>query len=127
MQLLLSREPRILLVRYDQALTIKTLGQLDRVLTKFVQREGTMDTIFDFSSAPRTDVPTSVMVKRGQTLSHMPDRQRIFVAPDDVYFGMFRLYGAYQSYRGAKAPDVVKSLEEALVLLGGQNAVFAPY
>jgi len=125
-QFLLSQKPRVLLVRYDQALTSEKIADLDRALAEFVSREGTMDTIFDFSSAPPSGVETSVMVEYGRAPTRMPGRRRLFVVPNELYFGMFRLYGAYQEARGEETPKVVNSLEEALALLGAQSAVFAP-
>lgn len=126
-ELLFSRAPRVLHIRYGVDLTPANLAALDTRVAEFVEREGTADSIVDFSSVPRTDFPTSVIEESARAAPRMTDRRRIYVAGSLAMFGVCRLYSLYQEARGFDPPLVVHTLAEALASLEAGDAFFAPW
>ena len=125
-ELSFDRSRRILLVRCQLALTHQNFAAFDRLLAKFVAREGTSDTIVDFRGLPPSDLRSPELAARGRSPSRMPGRRRVYVADSDLVFGSLRMYSAYQHRSGAAPPAVVRTLEEALRLLDAAHAVFEP-
>jgi len=122
----LNRVSKVLLVRFRLAFSRENLQALDEALAKFVTRWGTCDTIADFSAMPNANFPASILVERGREPPLMPNCRRVFVARDAAYYGMFRLYAAYQEAGGFEPPVIVDTLDEALSLMGADRAQFLP-
>jgi hypothetical protein len=115
---------RALLVRFAGTLSRETLASLDGRLSAFVERHGAVDAVFDFSDA-RVDA-IEPMVGRAVAPSRMPGRRRVFVTPNEMMQGVFRLYGVYQQNQGGTAPTIVRSLDEAFAVLDAHGVDFHP-
>jgi len=109
---------RILLVTFSVEGSQANFARLDSLLKAFVEQHGTADTIVDFSAADIGPLDTGELVNRAHRPSRMPGRRRVFVAASDHVYGMMRLYGAHQENVGENTPIVVRSVEDALALLG---------
>lgn len=125
-RLAFSAERRVLLVTYSTAICQAKLVELDGLLKGFVARQGTTDTIIDFSGVPPGPIDTQELITRARMPSRMPGRRRFFVAGTDHAYGMLRLYGAHQEGIDETAPTVVRRLDEALAALGVAADSFAP-
>jgi hypothetical protein len=121
-----DRAHDVLLVTFAGAMTAKSLALLDILLTNFVAREGTMPTVIDFTAVTAVDVGVATLVTRGQGRTLMPGQSRIFVTPDDLLFGLLRLYSTYQDHRGERPPTTVRSMAEAFKLLSLSEPKFEP-
>lgn len=116
---------RILLVTFEAEGTALNFARLDELLIAFVERNGTADTIVDFS-AVRGTLNTEEIIAQASRPSRMRGRRRVFVAASDHVFGMIRLYGSHQESIGESAPAVMRSLDAALALLGTTLDRFKP-
>lgn len=116
----------VLLVTWSVEITADNLVMFDGLLKTLVERHGTKDTIVDFSSAGAMSIETAQLVTRAHFPSRMPGRRRIFVARTDVAFGMLRVYGAHQEQINERAPLIVRTLDEALALMGTTRDQFQP-
>jgi hypothetical protein len=126
-EFLMDRKRRIALVRYSVTLTAKNLDRLDAISADFAAREGAMDVIIDFRGVPPDFVDISVVVNRGRTPRRViGGRHRIFIVKDDLYYGLMRIYAAYQEARDQDVPNITRSLDEALALLDATGATFEP-
>ncbi len=125
-EFLVDRKLRIALARYSAELSRQNLNRLDAMSAEFVAREGSMDVIIDFRDVPSVAFPTSVIIERGRAQRRMSTGRRVFIVKDDLFFGMIRLYGVYQEGQGHDAPEIARSLEEALALLNATGATFEP-
>jgi hypothetical protein len=76
------------------------------------------------SAVEKVDLATEFISKRGDLPQVYPDRHRIYVVPQDDIKLLVRLYAAYQSARGWRAPEIVADIEEAFKMLGVTAADF---
>jgi len=117
-----DRANRILWIRFSMELTRENLKRFDGAVNRFVAREGAADAILDFSGAPKDSIETSLVHERTNTPLIMPGRRRVFVAPHDQFFGMLRMYAAYQD----DPPAIVRTFNEALQVLNLSAPTFEP-
>ncbi len=125
-QFAIDRESGVLLVKFEDSLTVESLNALDSELKGFVAREGTMPTIIDFTDVMSVDVPVSTLVTKGKSPALMPGQPRVFVVTDTLLFGLLRLYGTYQDDSGEKRPTIVRTLAEAFAALSLIDPTFEP-
>jgi hypothetical protein len=116
--LAVDRANGVLLVALRGPVTVDSLASLDDALLWFVDRNGTMSTVIDFTAATCIEVQPSTVVHRGRSRSLMSGRPRVFVADNPLLYGLLRMYSAHQDGFGEMAPTIVRSLAEALEVLG---------
>jgi hypothetical protein len=124
--LAVDRANGVLLVALGGPITIDTLASLDGELIHFVDRNGTMPTVIDFTAATSIEVQPATFVHRGKNRSLMSGRPRVFVADNPLMFGLLRMYSAHQDDFGEMAPTIVWSLAEAFKTLGMTRPKFEP-
>ena len=126
-ELFFERDRRVLMVLYGKDLILANIEELDEMLTRFVAREGTADTLVDFSRfSGRVCAPDLInRAKNKPTL--MAAHKRVIVAPHDVTFGTMRAYSTHLGLRGEVGPLVVRTIAEAYGFLGLENPRFEPY
>lgn len=123
-----ERVHRVLLVRYAAGLTHADIRELDSMLAVFVAREGTADTVIDFSNVQGRVEAVDLVTRARQTKpSLMAACKRVLVAPRDVVFGMMRAYSTHLELKGEARPHVVRSIAEAYRLLELKEPHFEPY
>jgi hypothetical protein len=118
---------RVLLIRYSGSLTGADLRELDVAARAFIRSQGRVPSIVDLSAVTAVDVPTEAIRIMGSVYPAMGEEIRVYVAPDDIAFGLVRLYAAYQELAGHPKPMVVRSFAEAVALLGCDDPQFLPW
>jgi hypothetical protein len=121
-----DRANRVLLVAFGGPVTVASLTNLDDELFRFIDRNGTMSTVIDFTVATTIEVQPSTLVHRGKNRSLMSGRPRVFVADNPLMFGLLRMYSTYQDDLGEMAPTIVWSLAQAFETLGLASPKFEP-
>jgi hypothetical protein len=125
-ELLFDARQRILLIRMGPALTREALQFMQAALGRFRAAHGHCPGILDLTATEQVAVPVADLVALAKYRPVMAGTRRIFVAANDVMYGLCRMVGAYQDL-GGNAPDVVRSLAEAYAILGIADAAFVPF
>jgi hypothetical protein len=76
------------------------------------------DCIFDMTAIDRVELSTDFVAPRGDLPQAYNNRERIYVVPQDDLKLLVRFYAASQAAKGWKAPQVVRTLDEAFSRLG---------
>ncbi len=108
---------RVILVRFRGELSEGDFAALD---TEARNRQGgeQYDCVFDLTDVEKIEVATEFVSKRGELPQTFKDRQRIYVVPQDDLKLLVRLYAAYQSAQGWRAPVIVEKRDQAFEILG---------
>ncbi len=125
----ISFEPhhKVLLANFSQALTLEDLTQYDRDVGRFVaEHREPVRCILDFTDIGEITVTSEQVAGRGQRPPVNPGRQKVYVAPTPEMYGLCRMFTAYQSFQGFPEADIVKTLQEACILLGIEEPTFEP-
>jgi hypothetical protein len=117
-----DRANRVLLVAFGGPVTVDSFTSLDDQVMHFIDRNGTMSTVIDFSAATSIEVQPSTLVHRGKNRSLMSGRPR----DSPLMFGLLRMYSTYQDDLGEMAPTSVLSLAQAFEALGLASPKFEP-
>ena len=125
-ELLFDARQRILLIRMGRVLSPEALGFMQAALARFLAAHGRTSGILDLSATEEVAVPVADLVVLAKHRPVMAGTRRIFVAASDVTYGLCRMVGSYQDL-GGNAPDIVRSLAEAYVLLGITDAAFQAF
>lgn len=123
--LLLDGPSRVLLIRFEGALTRQSLETMMVAARDFAQRHGPCDGIVDFTPVTSVDLDVDYLRALGATPRIMKGKRRVLVAPQSGMFGLLRMYGLHQAAAGEE-PMVVRSLAEAEELLGLTAPEFQP-
>jgi hypothetical protein len=123
-ELLFDARQRILLIRMGRALTIEALQFMQTALGRFVAAHGHCPGILDLSATENIMVPMADLVALARRRPVMAGTRRVFVATNDVTYGLCRMVGAYQD---AEGPEIVRSLDAAYAMLGIADAAFEPF
>ncbi len=121
-----ERRHRILLGRFIGVFSSDDIEALDRVVKKFVQENGPVVGLMDWSDVDTIAVPPWRLIQRGRAPQIALGQQRVMVAPDGPLHDMVRAYADQQRNYGNLEPIVVRSLEEAYDALGVVDPVFEP-
>ena len=116
---------QVALIRFSGELTESDFTQLDRLAADARGNAG-FDCIFDFTAVERVDLATEFVARRGDLPQAFKDRERIYVVPQADLKLLTRLYAAYQTAKGWRAPAIVATLDEALARLGVARSDFRP-
>lgn len=122
---LFDADRRVLLVRWTGTVDESDLVRHRALHERFVAREGEMPTILDLSGIERVALPTNRIRNAGQSGGSLVGRSRAVVAlPGSEAFGLARMFITTRDDSGHATPQLVRSLDEALRLLGVAEAQF---
>ena len=124
--LLLHRPAMILMTRFLGMFVSEDIATIDAFVPRFVQSEGPVRGILDFTQVTVVAVPLTKFVERARKPELVPGRQRIIVAPNPTMFGLGRMFQNYQELSGNTGPRVVHSLDEAYAAMGVIGQDFEP-
>jgi len=117
----LARAKQVLWIEFGLSISQQAYLQLDEERAAILQREGSMDLIMDFTAAVPADFPSELALLRAHVPSPVPGRRRLYVAPRDLIFGMFRMWAVHHD--DAKV-EIVRSLDEAFAALAVEGGDF---
>ena len=115
---------QVVLIRFTGELTESDFARLDR-MAGGARGNAEFDCIFDFTAVERIDLAAEFVARRGELPQAFKNRERIYVVPQDDLKLLTRLYAAYQTAKGWRAPSIVATLDEALIRLGVARANFS--
>ena len=95
--------------------------RLDEERGAILQREGPVDLIMDFTPAVPAAFPSELALARAYVPSPVPGRRRLYVAPRDLIFGMFRMWAVHHD---DSKVEIVRSLDDAFAALGVEAGDF---
>src|SRR5689334_21193752 len=94
------------------------LAGLDQAVRAFVEREGPVHGLIDFSDVPAVELSAAAIIERGQKKPYSPGHKRVMVAPQPLLATLMRLFAIHQSLIGTDKPNVVQTMEAAVQFLG---------
>jgi hypothetical protein len=118
-----ARSKQVLWIEFRLAISQATYARLDEERAAVLQREGPMDLIMDYSKVVPAEFPSELAHARALVPSPVPGRRRMYVAPSDLVFGMFRMWAVRHD---DPKVDVVRSLPEAFSALNVEAGDFLP-
>src|SRR4030081_778406 len=110
---LFDSKHKVLLVRFEGALTHEAIESLWPAARAFAAIHGNCSGIVDLSAVGKIEVDVADLRAIGRRPRVMTGAHRVLVAPGDELFGMLRMYGLQQSSTIDDEPMVVRSLQEA--------------
>jgi hypothetical protein len=125
-ELLFDARQRILLIRMGPRLSRESLAFMQAALGRFIAAHGRCPGFLDLTLTHEVTVPIGDLVTLAKHRPVMAGERRIFVAGNDVVFGLCRMVGAYQDL-GGNGPEIVRTVAEAYALLGITDATFQPF
>lgn len=111
---LLASTKQVLWIEFGLPISHQTYRRLDEERAVILRRVGAMDLIMDFTAAIPAAFPTELAHQRAFVPSPVPGRRRVYVAPGDLVFGMFRLWAVHHD---DSKVEIVRSLDEAFAAL----------
>jgi hypothetical protein len=117
----LARTKQVLWIEFGLSISQQAYLRLDEERAAILQREGPMDLIMDFTGAVPAHFPSELAVSRAYVPSPVPGRRRLYVAPGDLIFGMFRMWAIHHD---DPKVDIVRSLDEAFAALAVEAGDF---
>lgn len=107
--------------------TTDDLDRFDMVALRFVEANGPMHMLLDFSETTAIAVPASKLSQRGQLPPLCPGHKRVMVMPRRELQEFGWSFRDFQQQAGHSAPIVVDSLSEGLRILSlGDRRGFEP-
>jgi|HubBroStandDraft_1064217.scaffolds.fasta_scaffold975460_1 hypothetical protein len=119
---------RVLLLRTDGALTDEVIADAYTAIRKHSIATDARAGIWDFSGVtefPVSSTRVQMLAKQEPAMPEASERPRIVVAPSTAGFGLARMF-QLMGERVRPTLQVVRTLEEALALLGVKSARFEP-
>ena len=111
----LARTKQVLWIEFGLAISQQSYLRLDEERAAILQREGPMNLIMDFTAAVPAPFPSDLALARAYVPSPVPGRRRLYVAPQDLVFGMFRMWAVHHD---DSKVEILRSLHEAFAALG---------
>jgi len=125
--LLFGAREKVMLTRYSGVFSSDDMSALDEFVAGFIAREGYyVRSIFDFTAVKAIAVPRLRLLERGRKARMNPDQDRVAVAPQQEIYDLCCDYAQGQLDIGNGKLMVVRTLPEALHLLGLSNPDFQP-
>jgi hypothetical protein len=119
-----ERTHRVLLVRFTGIFSSEDIVPLERAVKAFVDQEGPVRHLLDFSGIEAIAVPQTLVAERARLPEIVPGQERVIVAADLEMYDLARGYATQQRDFGNLEPRVVLSLWDAYRLLGLDEADF---
>jgi hypothetical protein len=123
---LFESQEKVLLVRYSGVFTSEDIAALDAATVGIVAREGYVRSIFDCTDVQTVAIARSRLAERARKPRMNPGQDRVTVAPQQEIYGLFQEYARMQLDFGNGELMLVRTLAEALELLGLSNPDFQP-
>jgi predicted RNA-binding Zn-ribbon protein involved in translation (DUF1610 family) len=125
-QLLYDRVHNVLLTRLSGVYTEEDIVVRDRLVARFVARNGLARGLMDYTAVTRVDIPMDVIVRRAQAPPILPGQTRVVVAPNEPAYSLNRVIVAHQYFSRKVEPLMVASLQHANYALGRSRFEFHP-
>jgi len=109
---------KVVRVIFSLSFTVDDLAGLDDVAEVLVAAEGPMSAIFDCTLIDSIGIPAQRVASRGRLRQLCPGLRRAIVAPQPEMFSLAELFARSQDAAGSEAPQVVRTMAEALAWLG---------
>jgi hypothetical protein len=109
-----DRAHSVLHLQLSGIFTSEDMDRFDRLALRFVEANGPVHMLLDFSGTTALAVPATKLSGRGQLPPLCPKRKRVMVMPSFELQAFGRTFGEYQRQAGQPAPLIVESLGEAL-------------
>ena len=122
-EFLFDHQRRVLLVRLPPRFDSAAVEELQAAGQNFIQHQGRVDSILDFSQVEEIAVPIETLANRGQERPLMGDHLRVYVMPRDDIHSLGSMFASNQRLSGNRAPVVVRSMDEAYATLTVRTAV----
>src|SRR5947209_6213529 len=119
-----DRRQNILLTRFSGVFNSSDITELDNAIVRFAVEHGPAHGILDFSAVVAVSVPMNRLLQRARQPAINPLHRRVIVASETELFQIARNFAAEQRLAGSAEPLVVSSMDEALKVLGAEDAVF---
>jgi hypothetical protein len=117
----LARTKQVLWIEFGLSISQQAYLRLDEERAAILQREGPMDLIMDFTASLPAAFPSELALSRANVPSPVPGYRRLYVAPRDLIFGMFRMWAIHHD---DPKVDIVRSLDEAFAALAVEAGDF---
>ena len=117
----LASTKQVLWIQFELPISQQTYLRLDEERAAVLKREGPMDLIMDFTATVPAAFPSELAHARAFVPSPVPGRKRLYVAPSDLVFGMFRMWAIHHD---DPKVDIVRSLDEAFAALAVEAGDF---
>jgi hypothetical protein len=114
----------VALVRFSGRLVEDDFRRLDKLAADARASNASFDTIFDMTGVEQVDLAAQFVAARGALPQAYRDRQRLYVVPQDDLKLLVQLYVTYQANQGWRAPEIMRTLDEAFAKLGVSAADF---
>jgi hypothetical protein len=125
-QLLFDPRHNVLMTRYFGTYVADDITLRDNAVARFVARRGLVRGIVDFSDVNAVDVPLDRFIKRATSPGLLGSKARVIVAPDELTYGLNRVFAAHRAYSRILEPLLVRSLAEAYEALELDDPKFEP-
>jgi hypothetical protein len=117
----------IVLVRFSGRLVEADFAGLDKLAAGARASNVSFDTIFDMSAVDHVELAAQFVAARGELPQAYRDRRRLYVVPQDDLKLLVRLYATYQANKGWRAPEIMRTLDEAFASLDVYAHDFRPW
>jgi hypothetical protein len=124
-----ERRCNVLLTTFSSVFSSEDISGLDLAVIRFTANHGPAHLILDYRSVESVGVPMSKWLRRSRQPAISPEFKRFLVVRDadgSELFQMARVFTTQQRMAGSSEPQVVSSLDDALLLLGATDAIFEP-
>jgi len=125
-ELLFDARNNVLMTRYFGTYVTEDIVLRDNAASRFVARRGPARGIVDFSDVQAVDMPIDRLVERAQAPGVLGSERRVIVAPNDLTYGLNRVFTAHRVYVGKIEPLLVRTLAEAFEVLDLDDPKFEP-
>jgi hypothetical protein len=120
-------EHKVLMAEFFGAFTMADVTYVDDLIAAFMAgRSYDIPGIVDFSGVERFDITSEQISGRAQKPQPRPSQRRIFVATKAEAYGICRMFAAFQAAHRIAEPEIVRTMQEAYVLLGLDGPRFEP-
>lgn len=109
---------KVVLASLGDRFSRESLAEVQEAVRAFAAAVGGCDGILDLTAVKTVDIPAQALVEAARRGPVLSDHRRVIVAPHPVAYGLSRMFGTHQSAATGKEPAVVRTLAEALELLG---------
>lgn len=110
----IDKERRLVLTTGSGVVTLAdAVSHMDK-LSKDPDFDPSFSQIMDFTQVTRIELSGDDIRRLAQRTIFSPHSRRAFIAPDEVAFGIGRMFETLRSLEGEKGIRIFRSLEEAL-------------
>jgi hypothetical protein len=124
--LFFDQKQGLLLVRFGNVLTQEAFMSMRAAVENFVKRYGRSDGILDLSAVETVHMSARFLKDAARAKPILLGNRRVWVAKDDLVFGLGRMFELTQGAEFGDPLRVVRTLEEAYALLEIEEPDFRP-